>query len=76
MKCAAQIGNRSCFVYNKAETSCWRVIQMYLRRKVDAFLEEWKNNIGHEDRIYTFPYFCTFLLKKFMVGFHAEEEAK
>ena len=24
-------------------------------------------------RIYTFPYFCTFLLKRFMVGFHAEE---
>ena len=31
-----------------------------------------KNNIGHEDRIYTFPYFCTFLLKRFMVGFHAD----
>ena len=25
-----------------------------------------KNNIGHEDRIYTFPYFCTFLLKKIL----------
>ena len=35
-----------------------------------------KNNIGHEDRIYTFPYFCAFLLKRFMVGFHAEEEAE
>ena len=35
-----------------------------------------KNNIGHEDRIYTFPYFCTFLLKRFMAGFHAEEEAE
>ena len=35
-----------------------------------------KNNIGHEDRIYTFPYICTFLLKRFMVGFHAEEEAE
>ncbi len=35
-----------------------------------------KNNIGHEDRIYTFPYFCTFLLKRFMVGFYAEEEAE
>lgn len=35
-----------------------------------------KNNIGYEDRIYTFPYFCTFLLKRFMVGFHAEEEAE
>ena len=35
-----------------------------------------KNNIGHEDRIYTFPYFCTFLLKRFMVGFHAEEETE
>lgn len=35
-----------------------------------------KNNIGHEDRIYTFPHFCTFLLKRFMVGFHAEEEAE
>jgi hypothetical protein len=67
---------------------------MYLRRKVDAFLEEWKadknrkplivkgsrqigkNNIVHEDRIYTFPYFCAFLLKRFMIGFHAEEEAE
>ena len=35
-----------------------------------------KNNIGHEDKIYTFPYFCTFLLKRFMLGFHAEEEAE
>ena len=35
-----------------------------------------KNNIGHEDRIYTFPYFCAFLLKRFMAGFHAEEEAE
>ena len=31
-------------------------------------------NIGHENSIYTFPYFCTFLLKRFMTGFHAEEE--
>ena len=35
-----------------------------------------KNNIGHEDKIYTFPYFCTFLMKRFMLGFHAEEEAE
>ena len=35
-----------------------------------------KNNIGHEDRIYTFPYFCAFLLKRFMAGFHAEEEVE
>ena len=33
-----------------------------------------KNNIGHEDRTYTFPYFCTFLLKRFMKDFHPEEE--
>ena len=32
------------------------------------------NNIGHEDKIYTFPYFCAFLLKRFMANFHAEEE--
>lgn len=32
------------------------------------------NNIGHENRIYTFPYFCTFLLKRFMQDFHPEEE--
>ena len=42
MKCAERIDNRSCFVYNEAETSSRRVIQMYLKRKVDAFLEEWK----------------------------------
>ena len=35
---------------------------MYLRRKVDAFLEEWKNNIGHEDRIYTLGRFQMLLL--------------
>jgi predicted AAA+ superfamily ATPase len=35
-----------------------------------------KNNIGHEDRTYTFPYFCTFLLRRFMSGFQAEEEAE
>lgn len=32
------------------------------------------NNIGHENRIYTFPYFCTFLLKRFMILFHPEED--
>ena len=32
------------------------------------------NNIGHEARIYTFPYFCAFLLKKFMYSFSPEEE--
>ncbi len=26
-------------------------------------------NIGYSDRIYTFPYFCTFLLKRFMKDF-------
>jgi len=34
-----------------------------------------KNNIGHENGIYTFPYFCTFLLKRFMASFRAEEES-
>ncbi len=32
------------------------------------------NNIGHENHIYTFPYFCTFLLKRFLGGFRPEEE--
>ena len=32
------------------------------------------NNIGHENGIYTFPYFCAFLLKRFMADFNAEEE--
>jgi len=27
------------------------------------------NNIGYSDNIYTFPYFCAFLLKRFMNGF-------
>ena len=31
-------------------------------------------NIGHEDRIYTFPYFCAFLLKRLMAEFRPEEE--
>jgi len=33
-----------------------------------------RNNIGHEDRVYTFPYFCAFLLKRFMKKFRPEEE--
>ncbi len=33
-----------------------------------------KNNIGHDNGIYTFPYFCAFLLKRFMASFHPEEE--
>lgn len=33
-----------------------------------------KNNVGHEDNIYTFPYFCTFLLKRFMAEFQPDEE--
>ena len=33
-----------------------------------------RNNIGHEKNIYTFPYYCSFLLKRFMRDFHPEEE--
>ena len=33
-----------------------------------------KNNIGHEDGIYTFPYFCAFLMKRFMADFQPDEE--
>ena len=33
-----------------------------------------KNNIGHEEKIYTFPYFCAFLLKRLMKDFHPEED--
>ena len=33
-----------------------------------------KNNIGYEKSIYTFPYFCTFLLKRFMTSFRPQEE--
>ena len=32
------------------------------------------NNIGHENQVYTFPYFCAFLLKRFIAGFCPEEE--
>lgn len=32
------------------------------------------NNIGHEGHMYTFPYFCAFLLKRFMSSFQPEEE--
>ena len=32
------------------------------------------NNIGHENSIYTFPYFCAFLLKRFMADFKPIEE--
>lgn len=31
-------------------------------------------NIGHENFTYTFPYFCIFLLKRFMADFHPPEE--
>ena len=32
------------------------------------------NNIGYSEQIYTFPYFCTFLLKRFMATFIPIEE--
>lgn len=32
------------------------------------------NNIGYSDKVYTFPYFCTFLLKRFMETFKPIEE--
>ena len=49
---------------------------MYLKRKIDEYLLEWKekeekladSNVGIEDGIYTFPYFCTFLLKTISKG--------
>ena len=31
------------------------------------------NNIGYSDRIFTFPYFCVFLLKRFMKSFSFED---
>ena len=33
-----------------------------------------QKNIGHEGSVYSFPYFCAFLLKRFMKDFHPEEE--
>ena len=33
-----------------------------------------KNNVGHENGIYTFPYFCAFLLKRVMATFTPDEE--
>ena len=47
---------------------------MYLKRKIDEYLLEWKekeekladSNVGIEDGIYTFTYFCTFLLKRYL----------
>ena len=33
------------------------------------------NNIGHENGIYTFPYFCAFLLKRMLRAVSPEEEA-
>ncbi|MBR1709880.1 MAG: ATP-binding protein [Clostridia bacterium] len=33
-----------------------------------------KDNIGHENQIYMFLYFCTFLLKRFMKEFKPKEE--
>lgn len=32
------------------------------------------NNIGYSEQIYTFPFFCTFLLKRFMATFKPIEE--
>ncbi len=31
------------------------------------------NNIGYDDNKYTFPYFCAFLLKRFMKSFNHKE---
>lgn len=31
------------------------------------------NNIGYSDQIFTFPYFCTFLMKRFMKTFSPEQ---
>ena len=33
-----------------------------------------QGNVGHEDRIYTFPYFCAFLLRRMLKAFSPEEE--
>lgn len=32
------------------------------------------NNIGYSEKVYTFPYFCTFLLKRFMATFKPIEK--
>ena len=34
-----------------------------------------QGNIGHANKVYSFPYFCAFLLKRFMTSFHPEEES-
>lgn len=33
-----------------------------------------QGNIGRANKVYSFPYFCAFLLKRFMTSFHPEEE--
>ena len=33
-----------------------------------------QGNVGHEDRVYTFPYFCAFLLRRMLKAFSPEEE--
>ena len=35
-----------------------------------------KNNIGYGEKIFTFPYFCTFLLKRFVKEFSADKFLK
>lgn len=32
------------------------------------------NNIGYSDKIYTFPYFCAFLMKRFMAEFETRDD--
>ena len=60
---------------------------MYLKRKIDEYLLEWKkqeeitgesyediqwgikladSNVGVENDIWTFPYFCSFLIKRYL----------
>ena len=34
------------------------------------------NNIGYENKIFTFPYFCTFLLKRFIPNFEFDKYIK
>lgn len=56
-----------------------RNMDKLLKRKVDNYLLEWKiypdvkygiklgyKNIGFNGKFYTFPYFLTFLLKRFV----------
>lgn len=69
--CKLRIVGMTNHTHNKYKT----VMEMMLRPYEDIHygIKFTSGNVGFSDDIYTFPYFCAFLLKRYLAGEQSEK---